>query len=65
METYGNLWKPTKKTMETLSKFVKTYFALFSDPLGPAPERPRTSAGRNLADVDEFEDEDVDDLLPE
>ena len=51
--------------METLSFFFENIFPLFSDPLGPAPERPRTSAGRNLADVDEFEDEDVDDLLPE
>ena len=39
----------------------------YSDPLGPAPDRPRTSVGhgRNNLD-DEFADEEIgDDLLPE
>lgn len=39
----------------------------YSDPLGPAPERPRTSAGnRAKDDHDDFADEEIgDDLLPE
>ena len=39
----------------------------YSDPLGPAPERPRTSAGNRLKNnEDEFDDEEIgDDLLPE
>ena len=38
----------------------------YSDPLGPAPERPRTSAGRGIINDDEFADEEIgDDLLPE
>ena len=38
----------------------------YSDPLGPAPERPRTSAGNRLGQDDEFADEEIgDDLLPE
>ena len=38
----------------------------YSDPLGPAPERPRTSAGRGQRDDDDFADEEIgDDLLPE
>ena len=38
----------------------------YSDPLGPMPDRPRTSVGgRNVLD-DEFADEEIgDDLLPE
>lgn len=39
----------------------------YNDPLGPAPERPRTSAGnRQRDDADDFADEEIgDDLLPE
>ena len=40
----------------------------YNDPLGPAPERPRTSAGNRGAAIndDEFADEEIgDDLLPE
>ena len=38
----------------------------YADPLGPAPERPRTSAGNRLKNEDEFDDEEIgDDLLPE
>jgi intraflagellar transport protein 88 len=39
----------------------------YSDPLGPAPERPRTSAGaRGGNNDDDFADEEIgDDLLPE
>ena len=39
----------------------------YSDPLGPAPERPRTSAGNRIKNnEDEFDDEEIgDDLLPE
>ena len=40
----------------------------YSDPLGPAPERPRTSAGNRGKDTadDDFADEEIgDDLLPE
>ncbi len=41
--------------------------ASYSDPLGPMPERPRTSAGnRGGNQEDEFADEEIgDDLLPE
>lgn len=36
----------------------------YDDPLGPVPERPRTSAGRKIVD-DDFGDDDIaDDLLP-
>ena len=38
----------------------------YSDPIGPAPERPRTSVNRTTKDEDDFGDEDIgDDLLPE
>ena len=40
----------------------------YNDPLGPAPERPRTSAGNRGGAIndDEFADEEIgDDLLPE
>ena len=39
----------------------------YADPLGPMPERPKTSAGpRQAANEDEFADEEIgDDLLPE
>lgn len=38
----------------------------YTDPLGPAPERPRTSAGNRGGNDDEFADEEIgDDLLPE
>ena len=37
----------------------------YADPLGPAPERPRTSGVRGARE-EEFEDEEIgDDLLPE
>ena len=37
----------------------------YSDPLGPLPQRPRTSAGNRQQD-DDFADEEIgDDLLPE
>ena len=39
----------------------------YSDPLGPAPDRPRTSAAHGRGNLDdEFADEEIgDDLLPE
>ncbi len=38
----------------------------YSDPLGPMPERPKTSAGTRINPEDEFADEEIgDDLLPE
>ena len=38
----------------------------YSDPLGPAPERPRTSAGNRGRDDNDFDDDVIgDDLLPE
>ena len=39
----------------------------YSDPLGPLPDRPRTSVGpRNSHPDDDFADEEIgDDLLPE
>ncbi len=39
----------------------------YDDPLGPKPERPKTSAGRKNTDEDNpFEDYEIgDDLLPE
>ena len=38
----------------------------YSDPLGPMPERPKTSGGRGHNLDDEFADEEIgDDLLPE
>ena len=46
---------------------AKEIDSTYSDPLGPAPERPRTSAGnRGARDDDDFADEEIgDDLLPE
>jgi len=46
---------------------VKEIDSTYSDPLGPAPERPRTSAGDRTKDhEDYFADEEIgDDLLPE
>lgn len=37
----------------------------YSDPLGPAAERPKTAATRRKADENDFEDEELgEDLLP-
>ncbi|KAL0281026.1 UNVERIFIED_CONTAM: hypothetical protein PYX00_002147 [Menopon gallinae] len=36
----------------------------YDDPLGPAPDRPRTSVGRKISE-DDFGDEELGDLLPE
>jgi intraflagellar transport protein 88 len=46
---------------------AKEVDSTYNDPLGPAPERPRTSAGpRGGMNQDEFADEEIgDDLLPE
>jgi hypothetical protein len=47
-------------------KKVRDVDSTYSDPLGPAPERPRTSAGHRGGAEDEFGDDDIgDDLLPE
>lgn len=47
-------------------KRVRDVDSTYSDPLGPAPERPRTSAGHRGGVEDDFGDEDIgDDLLPE
>ena len=38
----------------------------YSDPIGPAPERPRTSLNSRAKDQeDDFGDEDIGDFLPE
>ncbi len=38
----------------------------YADPLGPAPERPKTSMRRGRGDDDTFDNDEVgDDLLPE
>ena len=58
-EDGGGEYKPTP---------IREIDTSYSDPLGPAPERPRTSAGNrgNLGNDDEFADEEIgDDLLPE
>jgi intraflagellar transport protein 88 len=50
-------------TYAPASKEIDTSYA---DPLGPMPERPRTSAGVRGGREEEFEDEEIgDDLLPE
>lgn len=36
----------------------------YDDPLGPPPDRPRTSVGRKVSE-DDFGDEELGDLLPE
>ena len=55
-----NEYKPTPITKIDTS---------YNDPLGPAPERPRTNAGnrgQGIIHDDEFADEEIgDDLLPE
>ena len=58
-DTSFNDYKPTPITKIDTS---------YNDPLGPAPERPRTSAGNRGGAIndDEFADEEIgDDLLPE
>jgi hypothetical protein len=47
--------------------FIKIYNYITIHTLGPAPERPRTSAGTRGKDADDdFADEEIgDDLLPE
>ena len=45
---------------------AKEVDSTYSDPLGPMPERPKTSAGPRGGGLDEFADEEIgDDLLPE
>ena len=65
----GNLLEEDE---ESVSEFKPTPItkidASYNDPLGPAPERPRTSAGvrGGALNDDEFADEEIgDDLLPE
>ena len=46
---------------------VKEIDSSYSDPLGPPPDRPKTSVGGRQGNLDdEFADEEIgDDLLPE
>ena len=67
----SNLFEEDEDEEPYRPKKVKDVDSSYSDPLGPAPERPRTSAGTRggggagMAE-DEFGDEDIgDDLLPE
>ena len=58
-EESGREFKPTP---------IREIDTSYSDPLGPAPERPRTSAGNRggIGNDDDFADEEIgDDLLPE
>ena len=58
-EESGKEFKPTP---------IREIDTSYSDPLGPAPERPRTSAGNRggFGNDDDFADEEIgDDLLPE
>ena len=49
-------YRPSEKEVDTN----------YSDPLGPAPQRPMTSAGNRGQNDDDFGDEEIgDDLLPE
>ena len=59
--------KPDLKiNVQFTSVFIEK-LKLYYQPLGPAPERPRTSAGTRGKDADDdFADEEIgDDLLPE
>ena len=62
----SNLFEEDEDEEPYRPKKVKDIDSSYSDPLGPAPERPRTSAGNRGMAEDEFGDEDIgDDLLPE
>ncbi len=55
-----------EEDMESYRPNAREVDSSYSDPLGPAPERPRTSAGNRGGNDDDFADEEIgDDLLPE
>ena len=64
----SNLFEEDEDEEPYRPKKVGEIDSAYSDPLGPAPERPRTSAGTRggIGAEDDFGDEDIgDDLLPE